>query len=134
MAIMVFQVEISDAMAEQVNAAGCWSKVSWGKTYLGLTMGFLEDTVELERMLWEAVNLGMVKLTRIIRTDSLNEAFAIGNGMGDESKQTVLEDAKSVSVGDVMVSESDGMAWSVARFGFTKLSQPLGHELCEYFS
>ena len=119
MAIRVFQVQVTDAMADEVNAAGCWSAVAWGSTYLNLTSGFDRPGRGVSTLVKSAIELGLVKLTRVIDTDSLDEAFAIGNGYGDESKQTVLEPSKSISVGDIMVG--DVRAWAVASFGFDKL-------------
>lgn len=117
--IQVFQVQLTDARADEVNAAGCWSKVAWGKTYLGLTDGFLEDD-EVEKAVKTAVGMKLFQLTRFIDTESLDEAFAVGNGYGNARMETFCP-AKSISVGDVLV-DGDGVAHMVARFGFTQLS------------
>jgi hypothetical protein len=120
--LLVFQVQLTDAMADEVNAAGSWSKVAWGKTYMDLTMGFLDDVTDNEvlELLRSAQAMGLTKLTRMIDTEDLDEAFAIGNGYGDQSKMTVFEPSKSLSVGDILV-KANGAAHMVARFGFREL-------------
>jgi hypothetical protein len=123
MTTRVFQVQITDAMADEVNAAGCWSKVAWGNTYLKLTMG-VEAADELVALLKKALGYGLVTETRIIASDDLDEVFAIGNGYGDESKETVLVPAKSLSVGDILIKNSEvdgGTGYVVASFGFDEL-------------
>lgn len=131
MAVKVFQVELSDARADEVNAAGSWSKVAWGKTYMDLTMGFEEDAAKIESTVFAGMAFQLIKYTKTIQTDDRNEAFEIGNYMGDQSKMAVLMPSKSVSVGDIMVMD-DGSAWMVARFGFTQLSSTVASMLLEY--
>lgn len=121
MAFRILQVQITDAKADEVNEAGCWSKVAWGKTYLDLTNGFLEED-QMGDVFVRAVGYGLVQHTMTIDTDNLDEAFAIGNGMGDESKLTELCRHKSMSIGDVLVDTETGEAMIVATFGFDPIN------------
>lgn len=121
MAFRVLQVQLSDAKVDQVNAAGDWSQVAWGKTYLDLTAGFLEED-QLADAFVRAVGYGLVQHTMTIDTDNLDEAFAIGNGMGDESKLTNMCRHKSMSIGDVLVDTETGEAMIVATFGFDPIN------------
>lgn len=125
MVTRVFQVLITDERADEVNAAGCWSKVAWGDTYLKLTSGGVDDFDELAITIAKAVGLGLIVETRFMDTDNLDEVFAIGNGYGDTSKEIMLAaQAKSVSVGDILIKNSQvggGTGYIVAKFGFDEL-------------
>jgi len=120
MTFRVLQVQLSDAKADEVNIAGCWSKVAWGKTYLDLTAGFV-DEADLAETFAKAVEYGLVQHTMTVDTDQPEEAFAIGNGMGDRSKLTELCPHKSMSIGDVLVDTETGEAQIVATFGFDEI-------------
>lgn len=119
--IQVFQVQLTDAMADEVNAAGNWGAVAWGKTYMTLTASFGDEPVPAG-VIRDGVARGLITLTRLIDTDDLETAFAIGNGMGDDSKQTVFKPSKSISVGDILVL-NDSEAFMVVSFGFTQLAE-----------
>lgn len=54
-----------------------------------------------------------------IEADDLEEVFAIGNNMGDESKITRYAKMHSLSVGDVI--RDDENVFVVAMFGFEKI-------------
>ena len=55
-----------------------------------------------------------------IEADNLEEVFAIGNNMGDESKITRYAKMHSVSVGDVIRANEN--IFVVKNFGFEKIS------------
>jgi len=116
----VFQVELPAAKADEVNAAGCWSKVTWGKAYLDLTNGFGELNLE---MVLAAAEHDLIKHTMTIDAVELEEVFALGNGMGDMSKVTEHCRHKSMSVGDIAIREDSRGGGIVAAFGFEVLSE-----------
>lgn len=121
--IKVFQIELSDEKSNEVNAAGCWSKVAWGKTYLDLTMGSFkaQNNVSVMEMIIEATEFGLIRHTMTIDTNDFEEAFTIGNGMGNDSLVEHHGRHKSARVGDIFIrAAGDGAV--VANFGFEALS------------
>ena len=128
--IKVFQIELSDEKSNEVNAAGCWSKVAWGKTYLDLTMGDFNDSdnVSAMEMIIEAAEFGLIRHTMTIDTNDFDEAFTIGNGMGDDRLVEHHGRHKSASVGDIFIrTTGDGAV--VANFGFEALSEADAKEI-----
>ena len=121
----VFQIELSDEKADEVNAAGCWSKVAWGKAYLDLTMGMFSDSdnVSVMEMILEAIEFGLVKHTMTIDCEELETAYALGNGMGDQSVVTHHGRHKSASVGDIFLRADSRGGGVVLNFGFELLSE-----------
>lgn len=119
--INVFQIQLDDRKYDEVNAAG-WDGVAWGKAYNAATFkGKEEDVIA-------CVDYGLVEPTMLIDTNDLDEAFAIGNCMGDRNKikweKTKDERSahKSISVGDLLV-DLDGNGYLVAQFGFTPVDK-----------
>lgn len=127
----VFQIELSDAKADEVNAAGCWSKVAWGKVYLDLTMGMWEDkdNVSIMEMIVEAAEFGLIKHTMTIDAEELEQAFMLGNGMGDMSKVVEHVRHKSASVGDIFLRQDARGGGVAANFGFEVLSEAEAKEI-----
>lgn len=116
----VFQVELSQEKADEVNAAGCWSKVAWGKAYLDLTNGFGEMNMD---MVLEAAKFGLIRHTMTIDCEELEEAFALGNGMGDMSNVIEHCQHKSASVGDIFIRADHRGGGITKSFGFELLSE-----------
>lgn len=120
----VFQIELSDEKAAEVNAAGCWSKVAWSKTYLDLTTGMFSDSdnVSVMEIVLEAIEFGLVKHTMTIDCNNFEAAFALGNGAGDQSAVSHHARHKSASVGDIFICAESLDGAVVKRVGFEPLS------------
>jgi hypothetical protein len=122
--INVFQIILDNEKVNQVNAGGGWTAVEWGKTYMDLTFGNFEDEANVcsMEMILEAIGFGLIKHTKIIDTDDMDEAYEIGNYMGDESKMTTVAKGKSVSIGDILINTKTLEGVVVANFGFAPLT------------
>jgi hypothetical protein len=103
MKYQIKQIILTDAQIDQVNANPNVMP-DFYKRYMGTTFA---PTVE---------NVAVIEAT------CLDEVFAIGNGMGDQTAITRLKRMKSVSVGDIIVAMDDvGEEYFVDTFGFVKL-------------
>ena len=115
--LYVYQLHLSDAHVNELNAAGDWGKVSWGKAYMNMTFGdYSQESLQV------LIDAGIVKHTKTINTTDLDEAFDIGNYMGDNSKIVWQTKSSSVSVGDIFVDAQTNSGHVVANFGFTTIS------------
>lgn len=127
----VFQIELDDAKYREVNEAGDWSKVAWGKVYLDLTMGMWTDgdNVSVMEMILEAAEFGLIRHTMTIDCEELEQVFALGNGMGDMSKVTEHCRHKSMSVGDIAIRADSRGGGVTAQFGFEVLTEQEAKEI-----
>jgi hypothetical protein len=122
--INVFQIILDNEKVNKLNAGGSWFAVEWGKTYLDLTSGKFQDSsnVSAMEMILEAIEFGLVKHTKTIDTNDMNEAYEIGNYMGDVSKMSTVAKGKSVSIGDILINPKTLLGNVVVDFGFEQLT------------
>lgn len=118
--INVFQIILDDAKSNELNRAGSWDAVEWGKTYLDLTFGTDGDVMPL---IEQAAAFGLIRHTMTIDTDDNNVAFECGNGYSRAAEVTTYGRFKSASVGDIFINtdvQKGGCV--VAGFGFNQLT------------
>ena len=113
----VYQCQLTSAQANEVNSAGGWDEVDFGKAYLDATAMFGKESgfhkVEAAYKLYSH--------TKNIDTSDPNVAFEIGNGFGAVDKITWERPSKSISVGDVLIDSSSRKGWIIKSFGFEEL-------------
>jgi len=120
MTFRVYQIMIDDAKHTEVNEKG-WDGVEWGKSYTNLTFGSTKEK-DPWIMILAGIHHDLIRHTRTIETDDIDEVFSIGNGHGDLSLQTVHGPAKSISVGDILVDTETHVGHMVDNFGFIGIS------------
>lgn len=113
MKYQIKQIILTDAQIDQVNANPNVMP-DFYKRYMGTTFAPTVENVEAAYNDYDVV--------AVIEATCLDEVFAIGNGMGDQTAITRLKRMKSVSVGDIIVAMDDvGEEYFVDTFGFGKL-------------
>ena len=70
-----------------------------------------------------ALEFGLVRHTMTIDCEELETAFALGNGMGDQSAVTHHGRHKSMSVGDIVLRSDSRGGGVVLNSGFELLSE-----------
>lgn len=119
--IKVYQVQLTDAMIDEVNAKG-WGGTSWDRNYHRLT-NFPGKNARVEDQFLEAVEAGLVTHTMIVNSNEIDDVFAAGNGMG--GAEIVWQTChKSISIGDLLVTET-GEGYIIGRFGFKPVSKQM---------
>ena len=90
--------------------------------YTDLIMGGMRKGREdsFRNLAKEGIEKGLFYNVADIETDSLGEAFEIGN-LGPEEKIKRKGRMHSISVGDILI-KNDGRIYLVDNFGFTKLA------------
>jgi len=106
------QIIMTDAQIDEVNASQGGPVPAFYNRYMSATFA---PTVEKIKNAYNDY-----RFVAEIEANNLDEVFAIGNGMGDQSAITRLQRMKSISVGDIIVDE-DGKEVFVATFGFEEL-------------
>jgi len=106
------QIIMTDAQIDEVNASQGGPAPAFYARYMSATFA---PTVEKIKNAYNDY-----RFVAEIEANNLDEVFAIGNGMGDQSAITRLQRMKSISVGDIIIDE-DGKEVFVATFGFEKL-------------
>jgi hypothetical protein len=126
----VFQIELNDAMYNEVNShPDSWNGVKWGKTYCDLTFGSWHSEEELVVLVRRAMLFGLVKHTMTVDCEELEQVYALGNGMGDQARVTNHMRHKSVSVGDIVLRTDLRGGAVVARMGFTLIGEQFTREI-----
>lgn len=105
--ITIYQIQLTDEQIDAVNAGEVVEAFTVSnRMRLGFDHSkFSEDYLKHYSKGWA------------IDTDDLEEAFAVANGMGDESKATCFGLPRSASVGDIFVDEN-GDCFICDNFGF----------------
>ena len=90
--------------------------------YTDLIMGNMRKGKEdaFKKLAEKGIEKGLFYNVADIETDSLDEAFEIGN-LGPEEKIKRKGRMHSISVGDILI-KGDGSIYLVDNFGFTKLA------------
>jgi hypothetical protein len=119
MQYIVKQIVLTDEQIDQVNAAyvnaAQQAMPDFYNRYMKATMFPKQEAVQAA---YEAFDYETVAA---VDANDLEEVFAIGNGMGDNTKLTKLAKMKSVSVGDIIVEEKTGKMFYVDTFGFQEV-------------
>lgn len=114
MKFALYQIRITDAEVDLINATGDFNSVPKKAIALKMDMDFRGEKIgALASEAWEA---GYYSHVANIKANDYNEVFEIGN-IGPEQNIERLDRMHSVSVGDVIVGE-DGTMAVVASVGF----------------
>jgi hypothetical protein len=114
----IWQINLTDAEVDAINAAGDHGAVPKNKLRLGIEMSFGKPVGNLVK---EAFEKGYYEHVGNITADSLEGVFHVGN-MGPEENIERFGPMHSVSVGDVVMDES-GMCNMVASYGFDAVDE-----------
>lgn len=114
----IFQINLTDAEIDAINAAGDHGAVPKNKLRLDIEMSHGKPVGDLVK---EAFEKGYYEHVSNITADSLEGVFHVGN-MGPEENIERFKPMHSVSVGDVVLDQ-DGMFHMVASFGFDAVNE-----------
>lgn len=109
--ITIYQIQISNEMADRFNAGGNFPEIeTWRKLLLSGSKNFTEDMLEYFTPVYE------------VDVDELEAAFEITNMWVDKQIVRVIPDTegRSSSVGDIF--EKEGKLYMVDSFGFGELN------------
>ena len=116
MKFAIYQIRITDAEVDLINATGDFNSVPKKKAKIDMEFDFAGHKIGgLADAAWEA---GYYTHVANIEADGYNEVFQIGN-IGPEENIERLQRMHSISVGDVIVGE-DGTLAVVAPIGFVQ--------------
>ena len=116
MKFAIYQIRITDAEVDLINATGDFNSVPKKKAKIDMEFDFAGHKIGgLADAAWEA---GYYTHVANIEADDYNDVFQIGN-IGPEENIERLERMHSISVGDVIVGE-DGTLAVVAPIGFVQ--------------
>tara|TARA_B100000035_G_scaffold133930_1_gene113887 strand:- start:816 stop:1166 length:351 start_codon:yes stop_codon:yes gene_type:complete len=116
MKFKLYQIHLTDAEVDQVNAEG-HDSVHKQSLKLDMSLSSRKDTGEVAG---EAFKLGYYTHVSNITAEGLEDVFQIGN-IGPEENIERLAPMYSVSVGDI-VEDEDGNKSVVASFGFKEVA------------
>ena len=114
----VFQINLTDAEIDTINAAGDHGAVPKNVLRMKINMSFGKPVGHLVK---EAFEKGYYEHVSNITADSLEGVFHIGN-VGPEKNIERFKPMHSLSVGDVIL-DKDGMYHMVASFGFDAVNE-----------
>ena len=110
----IMQINLTDAQVEEVNTVSAIEDQPYPDWYARRLATTFQPTYKDILDAW-----GDYETVASITADDLDEVFEIGN-MGPENSIERMGPMHSISVGDVIVDESD-MAWYVDSHGFGSL-------------
>jgi hypothetical protein len=114
----VFQINLTDAEVDTINAAGDHGAVPKNVLRMKINMSYGKPVGHLVK---EAFEKGYYEHVSNITADSLEGVFHIGN-VGPEENIERFKPMHSLSVGDV-IQDKDGMYHMVASFGFVAVNE-----------
>jgi len=114
----VFQINLTDAEVDTINAAGDHGAVPKNVLRMKINMSYGKPVGHLVK---EAFEKGYYEHVSNITADSLEGVFHIGN-VGPEENIERFKPMHSLSVGDV-IQDKDGMYHMVATFGFDAVNE-----------